>query len=136
MPVDAKQGDSAMKWLRYATFTAGVAAGAIACSSPAMAGKLTVSPTVQNSVNVQNAQQVQLGYGVDRQEAVLIQDQSQTQVRNGRVRSPNQPRGPRHNGETPIEDDIEVTPTVQNAVGVQNGQQVQLALPDIRPARR
>ena len=110
--------------------------GAIAFSAPAMAGSITVAPTIQNSVDVQNAQQVQLGYGVDRQEAVLIQGQNQTQVRKGGGRPPSRPQNPRHRDYVPIDDDIVVAPTVQNAVSVQNAQQVQLALPNVRSTRR
>ena len=110
--------------------------GAIACSAPAMAGSITVAPTIQNSVDVQNAQQVQLGYGVDRQEAVLIQGQNQTQVRKGGGRTPSQPQNPRSRDYVPIDDDIVVAPNVQNAVSIQNAQQVQLALPNVRPTRR
>ncbi len=122
-----------MVWLRLVTATAGLG-GALAIGAPVMAGSITIAPNIQNSVSVQNAQQFQLGFGVDRQEAVLIQEQGQAQVRNGRPRAPRR-RGPNRRT-IPINKDIVVAPSVQNAVSVQNGQQIQLALPRVRSLLR
>ncbi len=94
---------------------------------PASAGTLEVSPDIQNAVDVQNAQQIQLGFGVDRQEANLVQQQSQAQFR--------AQRRPGYQREIPLDTDIRVNPSVQNAVGVQNGQQIQLALPQFGRSR-
>jgi hypothetical protein len=94
---------------------------------PASAGTLEVSPDIQNAVDIQNAQQIQLGFGVDRQEANLVQQQSQAQFRGQ--------RRPGYQREIPLDADIRVNPSVQNAVGVQNGQQIQLALPQFGRSR-
>jgi hypothetical protein len=94
--------------------------------SPALAGSLEVAPNIQNQVSVQNAQQIQLGFGVEKQEAVLLQDNSQRQFRV----APTTKREV-YRRQLPIDKDISVSPNVQNAVGVQNAQQIQLALPEV-----
>jgi hypothetical protein len=89
---------------------------------PASAGTLEISPDIQNAISIQNAQQIQLGFGVGRQEANLVQQQDQAQFRSER------PKG--YQREIPLNDDIRVNPSIQNAVSVQNGQQIQLAIPN------
>ncbi|WP_156820213.1 hypothetical protein [Synechococcus sp. PCC 7336] len=108
-----------------------VGSSAIAIAPARAGGNLDISPSVQNAVSVQNAQQIQLGFGVDNQEAILIQEQSQAQTRAGRGRQPSTPQSPRHRRDIPIDRDIRVAPSVQNATNVQNAQQLQFALPGL-----
>jgi hypothetical protein len=89
---------------------------------PASAGTLEINPDIQNAISIQNAQQIQLGFGVDRQEANLVQQQDQTQFHRER------PQG--YQREIPLNDDIRVNPSIQNAISVQNAQQIQLAIPN------
>lgn len=91
----------------------------------AEAGSIEVSPNVQTAVGVQNAQQIQLGFGVKQQSGTLVQQQPQYQYsQSGR-------RGNTYS--YPGSQNIRVSPNVQTGVGVQNGQQIQLALPDLAP---
>ncbi len=98
--------------------------------SEASAGSLEIAPSVQNGVTVQNLQQIQVGFGVERQEAVLIQEQTQVQSRRST------PQQPRYQDQIPLDTDIRISPSIQNAVNVQNAQQLQLALPEVRIPRR
>ncbi len=90
----------------------------------AQAGTIEVSPSVQTGIGVQNAQQIQMGFGVKQQSGTLIQQQPQYQY-----------IAPSRRGSSsysyPGNDNIRVNPAVQTGIGVQNGQQIQLGLPDI-----
>ncbi|BAC89532.1 RIP homotypic interaction motif-containing protein [Gloeobacter violaceus] len=99
-----------------------VLALAVALPGAAWAGTIEVDPSVQTAVGVQNAQQVQLGFGVREQTGTIVQQQPQYQFTSRPRRGPT-----RYN--YPGSDDIRVAPGVQTAVGVQNAQQVQLGLP-------
>jgi hypothetical protein len=90
----------------------------------AQAGTIEVSPSVQTGIGIQNAQQIQLGYGVRQQSGTLTQQQPQYQYI-----SPNS-GGYRYN--YPGQTDIRVNPNVQTGIGVQNAQQIQLGLPEFQ----
>ncbi|AGY57720.1 hypothetical protein [Gloeobacter kilaueensis] len=93
-------------------------------ASVAQAGTIDVSPAVQTGIGVQNAQQIQLGFGVRNQAGTIVQQQPQFQYI-GR------PSRPERSYSYPGRDDIRVSPAVQTGIGVQNAQQIQLGLPDI-----
>lgn len=94
----------------------------LALSGIAQAGTIEVSPSVQTGIGVQNAQQIQLGYGVRQQSGTLTQQQPQYQyISPARSAS-------RYN--YPGQMDIRVNPNVQTGIGVQNAQQIQLGLPE------
>lgn len=94
----------------------------VVTGSVARAGSIEVAPSVQTGIGIQNAQQIQLGYGVRQQNGTLIQQQPQYQYI-----SPN--NGGYHSS-YPGPDDIRVNPNIQTSVGVQNAQQIQLGLPE------
>lgn len=94
----------------------------VALGGVAQAGTIEVSPSVQTGIGVQNAQQIQLGYGVRQQSGTLIQQQPQYQY-----------ISPARGGSRysyPGQTDIRVNPNVQTGIGVQNAQQIQLGLPE------
>ncbi len=90
--------------------------------SIAQAGTIEVNPSVQTGIGIQNAQQIQLGYGVRQQNGTLTQQQPQYQYI-----SPSRSSS-RYN--YPGQTDIRVNPNVQTGIGVQNAQQIQLGLPE------
>jgi len=91
---------------------------------PVWAGEIQVSPNIQTAVGVQNAQQIQVGFGVRAQNGTIVQQQPQFQY----IAPPTRERSYRYPGNT----DIRVNPNVQTGVGVQNAQQIQVGLPNLR----